>query len=70
MAVSASADATESANVIKAIERFFGYLGITPIQRITIEGVYAKEDFVGKEERLDEAFRIGLNLVKQLDFRN
>ncbi|HHZ19701.1 MAG TPA: hypothetical protein GX391_04195 [Firmicutes bacterium] len=70
VAVSASADATESANVIKAIERFFGYLGITPIQRITIEGVYAKEDFVGKEERLDEAFRIGLNLVKQLDFRN
>lgn len=65
-AVSSNPEPGENNHVIGEIEHFFRCLGIELIHKVTVEGVYSKEDFVGKEARLDEAFQMGLNLVQQL----
>jgi len=57
----------ENMHLINAIEHYYGHLGIKPIKRYTVEGVQYREDFQGKEDKVKEAFELGLNILKDID---
>lgn len=54
----------ENIHLVKAIEHYFGHLGIKPVKRLTVEKAQFKEDFLRNETKVNEAFEIGNNIVK------
>ena len=58
----------ENMTIIHAIEHYFGHLGIKPVKRFTVEGVQFKENFQQKEDKVNEAYELGLNILKE--YRN
>lgn len=56
----------ENMHLIQAIEHYYGHLGIKPVKRFTVEGVQVREDFEKKEDKVKEAFEIGLNILDNI----
>ena len=57
----------ENMNLIHAIEHYYGHLGIKPVKSFTVEGVQFREDFERKEDKVKEAFQLGVNILKNID---
>jgi multimeric flavodoxin WrbA len=54
----------ENMHIIESIEHYFGHLGIAPKGRYMIEGVGAIADIICRQEKIDEAYGLGLNILK------
>lgn len=54
----------ENMHLIHTVEHYFGHLGIEPVKRFTVEGVPTKESFESKQDKVDEAFSLGINILK------
>jgi multimeric flavodoxin WrbA len=54
----------ENMHLIHTIEHYYGHLGIKPVSRFTVEEVQFKEDFAKKVDKVDEAFELGVNILK------
>lgn len=57
----------ENLHLINTIEHYYGHLGIKPVKRFTVEGVQVREDFHQKEEKVNEAFELGMNILENID---
>lgn len=56
----------ENMHLIHTIEHYYGHLGIKPVKRFTVEGVQVKEDFEQKEQKVKEAFELGMNILENI----
>lgn len=57
----------ENMHLIHTIEHYYGHLGIKPVKRFTVEGVQVKENFEQKEEKVKEAFALGINILENIE---
>lgn len=63
VSIRAGSHVEENIHLINAIEHYYGHLGIKPIKRFTIEGVNTKNDLIKKQDKLNEAFELGKNII-------
>lgn len=54
----------ENLHIIESIQHYFGHLYIVPKARYTIEGIGSVEDILRQQDKIDEAYRIGLNILR------
>ncbi len=54
----------ENMHLIEAIEHYYGHLGIRSVARYTVEGVQYKEDFEVKYDKVEEAYKLGTNILE------
>lgn len=57
----------ENMHLIYAIEHYYGHLGIKQVKRFNVEGVQAREDFEQMEDKVKEAFELGVNILNSID---
>lgn len=63
VAVRTGQRAEENIHIIQTIEHYFGHLGIKPVKCLTVEGVPYKENFIAREEKVYEAFKLGADII-------
>ena len=51
----------ESQHIIATFEHYFGHLGIEPIAKLSVEGVNTIDDLLNRNDKLKEAYNIGIS---------
>lgn len=62
VAIRAGQRKEENQHIVDTINHYFSHLEIRPIQNITIEGVMNREDLQGRDDKLKEAYLLGLEI--------
>lgn len=62
VAVRAGQRQSENQHIIDTINHYYSHLEIAPVESFTIEEIMELEDFIGKEDRLEEAYILGSRL--------
>lgn len=57
----------ENLHIIHTIEHYFCHLGIKPIKSFTVEGVPYKENFEFRQDKVEEAYTIGTDILNYLE---
>lgn len=66
VAIRAGQRKNETNHIIDTIEHYFGHLNIKPIERFTMESIHGLDDFEGREDELQLAYNIGLNIKETI----
>lgn len=56
----------ENMHIINSIEHYFGHLGIKPVRRFTVEGVPSRDSFEAKQDKVEEAFMLGVDIENSI----
>ena len=62
ISVRAGLSTGESQHIISTFEHYFGHLEVEPISYLSVEGVNTIDDLKLREDKLNEAFKIGQSL--------
>lgn len=62
VAIRAGQRKEENIHIIDTIEHYYGHLHIKPLTYLTMEKIHNNVDFSNKEEELNQAYELGLNL--------
>lgn len=56
----------ENTHIIETIEHYYGHLGISPFERISITGIDKIEDLMNKQKEIEKAYELGKNIKNRM----